>query len=96
MFQDLEHIRQVVVFAVLMILGFIARNLISDEPFRFGRFMGEMILTGIGALALCAAGVLQGLDGWQMLFLASASSLGGLRAVEWTLKIAQAVRSARV
>ncbi|AZZ92762.1 hypothetical protein EUZ85_19350 [Hahella sp. KA22] len=77
---------------VLFVAGFVARTLVSQEPFDRKKFLGELILTAIGAVALYAAGALQGMSDLQMLMFGALGSLGGLRAVEWVIKAAAQVK----
>jgi len=65
----------------------IAKNLIGEEPINPKRLAGELILSSVGAGVFHAFGLLQGLNGaeyWMLIFLAA---MGGLRAVEWSLRI---------
>lgn len=71
----------------LILLGHLARNLVSDEPFNFKKFVGEMVLAGIGAVVIYLLGVLQGLPEIQIILIGSLTSLGGIRALEWAAKI---------
>ena len=87
--------RQIIAFIMLGLAGLIGRTLVSPEPLNWRRFAGEMILTAIGAVALYALGMLQGLTLWQMVLLGCGTSLGGLRALEWGVKIARAVKAVR-
>lgn len=74
-------------FLGLFMLGLIARKLVSKEPIDWQRFAGEMILAGIGALVFYVTGLLQGMSTLQMIIFACLGSLGGLRAIEWAIKI---------
>lgn len=71
----------------LILLGHMARNLVSDEPFSLKKFIGEMMLAGIGAVVIYLLGVLQGLPEIQIILIGSLTSLGGVRALEWAAKI---------
>ena len=71
----------------IILLGHLARNLVSDEPFNLKKFIGEMLLSGIGAIAIYLLGILQGLPESQIILIGSLTSLGGVRALEWAAKI---------
>jgi len=75
-----------------ILLGHVARNLVSDEPFNIRKFIGEMILAAIGAVSIYVMGLLQGLPEPQIIFIGLLTSLGGLRALEWAAKITRAVK----
>lgn len=71
----------------IVLLGHLARNLVSDEPFRLKKFVGEMLIAGIGAVVIYLMGILQGLPEAQIILIGSLTSLGGVRALEWAAKI---------
>ena len=77
---------------VLFMLGSLARMLVSNEPFCWRRFWGEMILSFIGAVLMYSFGLLQGMSPIQIVFFGSLGSLGGIRLIEWVIKIARRVR----
>lgn len=69
-----------------------AKHLTGGEPLDPKRLAGEVILSCIGAAVFHAMGLLQGLIGpeyWLMMFLAA---LGGVRSVEWAMKILIAIK----
>jgi len=72
-------------------LGSVARSFISHEPFCLRRFVGEMLLSIIGAIVLWSFGLLQGMTELQIIFLGGLASLGGVRMIEWIMKIAKTV-----
>lgn len=76
----------------LMILGEVARHLVSDEPFCKRKFAGELIFAALGGFLLWTFGLLQGLTAPQMLLAGGLGSLGGVRLVEWVIKIGKEVR----
>lgn len=78
-----------------ILLGHLARNLVTDEPFSLKKFMGEMILAGLGAIAIYSMGLLQGLSEIEIVLVGIFASLGGIRALEWTAKIYKAVKQIR-
>lgn len=78
----------------LFLTGYVARTLVSREPFDKRRFFGEAILTVIGAVGFYAAGLLQGMNPLQMIMFGCLGSLGGLRAIEWTIKAVIAIKKA--
>lgn len=74
-------------------LAYLARTLVSKEPLDWKRLLGELILTAISAIALYSAGLLNGMSPLQMVFAGALGSLGGLRAVEWMIKIAIQIKA---
>jgi len=77
----------------LFCLAYLARTLVSKEPMDWRRLAGELILTAISAVVVYSAGLLNGMSPLQMLFAGALGSLGGLRAVEWLIKIAAQVKA---
>ncbi len=73
----------------LFVLGTLARKLVSAEPFDARRFAGEVILSFLAALVLYFGGLLQGLGAWELIVMGALGGLGGVRSIEWTLKIAR-------
>ncbi len=71
--------------------GAAARVLVSGEPFNMRRFVAEMLFAFIGAVMLWSFGLLQGMTALQIIFFGSLGSLGGVRLIEWGIKIAKAV-----
>ncbi|BBI61645.1 hypothetical protein [Vreelandella sulfidaeris] len=76
-----------------VMLGHLARNLVKDEPFNLKKFLGEMILSGLGAVAIYTMGLLQGLSEVEIMLVGVFASLGGIRALEWVAKIYKAVKN---
>ena len=74
-------------------MALLARHLVSSEPLDKRRLAGEAILSAIGAVVFWSAGLLQGMSTLQMVFFGSLAALGGVRAVEWGIKIAAAVKN---
>ncbi|BDM66241.1 hypothetical protein NFHSH190041_36930 (plasmid) [Shewanella sp. NFH-SH190041] len=76
-------------FAILgaVTSGFIARQLIHGEQIDWRKFWGEWILALLGGMALWAAGVLQHLAFIEMVLVGTAAGLGGVRAMEWLIKL---------
>ena len=81
-------------FLFLVITGTIGRILNSDEPFKLRKFAGEIILALVSGVMLYSIGLLQGLDPIQMAVVGSLAGLGGVRFVEWLIKIVKKVREA--
>jgi len=81
-------------FMFLVVTGTVGRILISDEPFNGRRFGGELVLAMVSGVMLYSIGLLQGLDPLQMAVTGSLAGLGGVRFVEWLIKIAKKVREA--
>ena len=72
--------------------GLLAKKLISPERIDWRKFAGEWILAGLGAVALWAMGVLNGLTLLQMILVGTAAGLGGVRSLEWAIKIIMHIR----
>jgi hypothetical protein len=72
--------------AIMFVLGVLAKALVSNEPFCFRRFAGELILAMIGAVLFYSFGLMQGMSVIQMMFFGALSALGGVRLVEWGIK----------
>lgn len=71
----------------LFILGAVARALVSNEHFDARKFTGEVIIASIGAVIMYSLGLMQGMTEVQIVSFGALASLGGLRGIEWTLKI---------
>ena len=82
------------ILAVLgvMLMGFVARALLAKEKVNWPSFFGEMIITGIGALALFAGGMLRGMSPLEIFFFGCCASLGSVRLLSWLIKIAATMR----
>lgn len=81
--------RNFLAITALLVLGTMARSLLSNEPFDFRKLLGELILGLIGAVLLYAFGMLQNMSPMQMLFLGALGGLGGVRSLEWVIKFIQ-------
>ncbi|WP_026610700.1 hypothetical protein [Methylocaldum szegediense] len=77
----------------LFMLSAAARNLLSSEPFDPRRFLGEILLSIVGAVIMWSFGLMQGMSTAQIFFIGGLAALGGVRAIEWGLKIMNTVRS---
>lgn len=85
---DIDLYIAMIVFASVVF----ATRLVSDEPLNPKRLSGELILSSVGAAVFHALGLMKGLSGpeyWLLIFLAA---LGGLRSIEWALKIFVALK----
>lgn len=71
----------------MMVFGTIGRILVSDDPFDWRRFTGELILAAIAAVLLYAFGMLNGMSFYQVLAVGALGGLGGIRLLEWAIKI---------
>lgn len=78
---------------ILFVLGALARALVSNEPFDFRKFTGEIIISAIGAIIMYSLGLMQGMNEIQIVGFGALASLGGLRSIEWTLKLVNKVKS---
>lgn len=75
----------------LFVMGSTARLFIGNEPFVLRRFIGEMLLSIIGAVVLWSFGMLQGMTQMQIVLLGGLGSLGGVRLIEWIMKIVKTI-----
>lgn len=80
----------------MFVFGSMARTFISKEPFDPRKFTGEMILACIGAILIYAMGLMEGMSEIQIICFGATASLGGVRIVEWGLKIAGKVNKAGI
>jgi len=71
----------------LMVFGTLGRILNSNEPLDMRRLVGELILASIGAVLLYAFGILNGMNYYQIIAVGALGGLGGVRLLEWTIKI---------
>lgn len=76
----------------MFVLGSMARSFIGNEPFDPKRFIGELILSTIGAIMMYSMGLMQGMSETQIVCFGAAASLGGVRMIDWGLRIAKAVK----
>jgi len=88
----LEHLKGLLAILSFVTGGLLAKKLISDEAIDWRRFAGEWILALMGGVALWSAGVLEGLSLVHMILLGSAAGLGGVRALEWAVKLAMHIK----
>jgi len=77
----------------LSALGAAGRNLLSKEPFEIKKFLGELILSIIGAVIVWSFGLMQGMTVPQMIFFGGLSAWGGIRTIEWGLKFINTMQS---
>lgn len=81
---------KVFVWVVLsMAMGLLARTLIDPTPIDWRRFAGELILAVLAGVTLFAFGVIQEMESWQIVVMGGLAGLGGVRLVEWIIKIAR-------
>ncbi|MBO9492071.1 hypothetical protein J7384_17045 [Endozoicomonas sp. G2_1] len=78
--------KELLAIALTMLAGFIARTLVSDEPFNVKRFFGEMILSIMFGGAIYAFGIIQSMDFWHTFLIALLSGMGTTRSIEWLIK----------
>ena len=79
--------RHLYISMVVFMSVVLAYRLVGNEPVSIRRLIGELILALIGAGVFHSLGLMKGLIGpeyWLMIFL---SALGGLRSIEWVLKV---------
>lgn len=87
-----EHLKGLLAILSFVTGGLLAKKLISDEAIDWRRFAGEWILALMSGFALWAGGVLEGLSLVHMILLGSAAGLGGVRALEWALKLVMHIK----
>jgi hypothetical protein len=80
----------------LFMLSAAARNLLSPEPFDPRRFLGEILLSVVGAVIMWSFGLMQGMSTAQIFFIGGLAALGGVRAIEWGLKIMNSVKTGNI
>lgn len=80
------HFKELVAIAMTMVAGLVAQTLVSDEPFKLKRFLGELILATMFGMAIYAFGIIQGLGFWQTLLISLLSGMGTTRSIEWIIK----------
>jgi hypothetical protein len=80
----------------LFMLSAAARNLLSSEPFDPRRFLGEILLSIVGAVIMWSFGLMQGMSTAQIFFIGGLAALGGVRAIEWGLKIMNSVKTGNI
>ena len=71
----------------LFVMAIVSRTLLSDEPFKLKKFAGEIVLAVIGAILLFSFGVLEGMTPPQLVLAGGLGSLGGVRLLEWGIKV---------
>lgn len=79
-------------FVVMILMGAIARVFVSNEPLDLRKLAGEAMLAALGAVMLYSFGLLQGMSTPQLMFLGALGGLGGVRLLEWIMKIARKVK----
>lgn len=78
---------------IMFFAGELARNLISNEPFNPKKFMGEMIVAGLGGVATYSFGVFQGMSTAEIILIGSLAALGSFRMLEWAIRAAKMMRT---
>jgi len=79
----------------LFMVAAIGRILVSNEPFDWRKFTGEVCLAIVGAVILYSFGMLQQMDFYQMLILGGLGGLGGVRLIEQFIKLSRAIREGK-
>ncbi len=77
---------------IMFLLGSMARTFVSNEPFDWKKFSGEMLFSLIGAVIMYSMGLMQGMTEVQIIFFGALSSLGGVRSMEWMIKIGRNIK----
>lgn len=80
----------------LFLMGVLARTLISNEEFCARKFFGELLLASIGAVVMYSFGMMQNMTAVQIIFFGSLASLGGVRMIEWFIKIIERLKGASI
>ena len=83
-------------FVAMFALGSVARTFVSNEPFDFKKFVGEIIFSVIGAVLMYSLGLMQNMNEVQIVGFGALASLGGVRSIEWVLRIARKIKSSGV
>lgn len=81
---------------IMFVMGALARTLVSSEPFDCKKFAGEMIISAIGAVMMYSLGLMQGMNDIQIVGFGALASMGGLRGVEWILKLINKIKKIQV
>ena len=84
--------RSLLTVIMLFIMGAVARALVSPEPLDWRRLVGEAILSAIGAVVVFNFGVIQGMSNPEIMLWGALGSLGGIRILEWVIRIARYAR----
>lgn len=79
-------------FIALFLAGTVGRILAGNEPFDTRRFAGEILLGVVAAFILYAFGILQGLTTPQFIILGGTGGLGGVRLLEWGIRLAKQIK----
>lgn len=87
MLEAAEQTKALISTLVVAMMVVVARTLINDEPMKWKKFFGELILAGVGAWVMFAFGMYQGMEYWQTIFIGGLSGLGGVRGIEWALRV---------
>lgn len=80
----------------MFVLGSVARAFVSSEPFDLRKFIGEILFATIGAIMMYSMGLMQGMNEIQIIGFGAFASLGGVRSVEWALRIAHKIKKSGV
>jgi len=81
---------------VMFVLGSMARAFASNEPFDARKFIGEIIFSAIGAIMLYSMGLMQNMNEVQIIGFGAFASLGGVRSIEWAIKIGHKIKRSGV
>lgn len=88
-----EHLKGLALIVAFLTSGLLAKKLITDEAIDWRKFAGEWILAALGGIALWAVGMLQHFSLIQMVLVGTAAGLGGVRTMEWVVKLVVHIRS---
>lgn len=89
---SVESLKALAAILSLATSGLLAKKLVSDEAIDWRRFAGEWLLAIIGGIGAWSMGVLQGLTFMQMILVGTILGLGGVRTMEWIIKLVIHVR----
>lgn len=95
MWDGLEEKWEVAVVVALLWAGVIARRLIGDEPVIGRKLVGELLLSAVFGVGLHAAGLLQGLNGTQLIVLAVFASYGGGHSLDTVMRLIAQMRGGK-
>ena len=87
-------LREAAIIMFTLFVGYIARTLVSAEPFKLKKFLGELIISCMMGAAIYAFGIIQGMGFWQTLLIALLSGMGTTRYIEWMVKASRGVSGA--
>lgn len=89
---DHETAKGLIWVAAMMVAGTVGRLLMDDEPIKWRKFAGEVILSVVISITLYSFGVMQSMTEWQIIFIGGLAGIGGVKSVEWAVQIGKAIK----